>query len=337
MINKKFKYLMFIVPLFLLFSGKLNALTCEYSDGRLDATFEIKSNGKATDATINGELTSSDETEIEDESQGIENWGSIFDPNNNPDEPKEINMDGKDYYNNYKKCPPYAIFVDRKGQYDFAVSTESHLNEFKKYGAAKQGYAVLKLVNEIPDEVKDGTDNDYKGGSCVEYTEEKSCENNAYFACVWNETKYGNYCNTDKFMYVQCGEAFDIPYQVPGIISFVVNLLKIATPIILIIVSIISLVKAMASTREDEIKKAQKSLIRKIITAVIVFFVISIVQFVIMKVADNSEAEDVSSCLSCFLNNDCQNTIYYKTNVGGIYQCKYLDGDKSTFTCKGNK
>lgn len=150
---------------------------------------------------------------------------------------------------------------------------------------------------------------------------------------IWNETKYGDYCNTDNLTYVGCGDAFDIPSQAPQIISFGVNLLKIATPIILIFVSIITLVKALASSREDDIKKAQSSLVKKMIAAVLVFFTVSIVQYVILWVSDSSDTDSISSCLSCFLNNDCDRNIYYKTKVGLGYQCTYIDSGNS-FDCK---
>lgn len=334
---KKIKYLVFILGLFLTLNSNILGLECKYSDGKLSAIFTIdeKSN-KASDAIINGTLKSSDETNIENEKQGIENWDSIFKPGANPDEPKEISAKGADYYKNHKECLPYAIFVDRRGQFDFAVFTESHKSEFKKYGESKQGYAIMPLVSSTKDPVKDGTSNDYEGGSCAEYTEPTACENNNYFACIWNETEYGNYCNTDNLLYVACGDAFDIPHRVPELISFLVNLLKIATPIILIFVSVITLFKAILASKEDEIKKAQSSLIKKIIASVMVFFIISIVQFVISKVADSSEQGGIKSCLECFLNNDCKNSAYYKTNVGGTYICTYIDGSR-TFNCKGNK
>jgi len=152
-----------------------------------------------------------------------------------------------------------------------------------------------------------------------------NCETIGRVACVWNETKYGNYCNVDKLLYVKCGDAKDIPYQVPQVVSFAVNLLKIATPLILIFVSILTLLKAISSGNEDEMKKAQKGLIRKIIAAVMVFFVISIVQFVIAKVADSeiksdengkAETTNLSDCLNCFLNNKCGDSVYYKTYIG---------------------
>lgn len=145
------------------------------------------------------------------------------------------------------------------------------------------------------------------------------------YACVWNE-KYG-FCNTDQLTYVACGGAREIPSMVPELVSFAVNLLKIATPIILVLVSVISLFKAMAASKEDEIKKAQSSLIRRIIAAVLVFFVVSIVQFVIFKVSDNNDENDISSCLDCFLNNKCEKTTYYKASVNGEDICRTVDGN----------
>jgi len=177
-------------------------------------------------------------------------------------------------------------------------------------------------------------------GGCSGYTYETSCNYNEYYSCIWNDNQYGKpYCNTDKLVYVQCGDVFDIPHQVPSLFALFVNLLKIAAPIILIIVSIISLLKALAASNEDEIKKAQKSLIRKVIAAVMVFFVISIVQFVMLKVADTdnskgaSEADNLSECLSCFLNNDCKGNAYYKTNIGGQYKCTYFSNMSKQVDC----
>ncbi len=151
---------------------------------------------------------------------------------------------------------------------------------------------------------------------------------------VWVETN-GGYCNTDKLQYVTCGNSYDIPIEVPELISYFVNILKIATPIILIIVSIVALLKALSASNEDEIKKAQKLIVRKITAGAMVFFVITIVQFVVFKVADSSETKSLSDCMSCFLNNDCTDNTYYKTNIGGTYFCtEVLDiGTKGMESC----
>lgn len=320
---KKYIKVLFILICIFVFQNNIKAaLKCTYSDGNLTATYTIESESKVTKAVVNGNLKSSDETVIKEEKQKIENWDKIF-------KAGDISARGDAYYKNYKQCPPYLIFVDRKGQFDLAVFSDSHYDEFKKYGQSKQGYAIMKLTSSEDKTVTDPNSSKYEGNSCWDYTEQ-SCENNGTLSCVWNE-KFGGYCNTDNLLYIACGDANNIPYQVPQLVSFAVNFLKIATPIILIIVSIISLVKALSASKEDEIKKAQQSLIKKIIAAIMVFFIISIVQFVILKVADSSEVGNVTNCMSCLLNNDCESSIYYKTNVGGIYICRYVDG-----TYKGN-
>ncbi len=224
------------------------------------------------------------------------------------------------------------------------VTNADYTDTYKKW------FDVELKKEECPEIYIDGTKLSFSGktveeqmevdmGGCSGYTFEKSCNYNEFYSCIWNENEYGSYCNTDQLVYVSCGDVFDIPAQVPEIISFLVNLLKIAAPIILIMVSIISLLKALSASSEDEIKKAQKGLIKKIGAGVMVFFVISIVQFVILKVADTdnstgtSEADNLSSCLTCFLNNDCSENAYYKTSVFGEYKCTYFSDKDNPREC----
>lgn len=145
------------------------------------------------------------------------------------------------------------------------------------------------------------------------------CQTQDEAACVWND-EYG-FCNVNDLTYLKCGGSEDIPKILPALTSFAVTLLKVATPILLIVVSLITLVKAVAAQKEDEIKKAQSSLIKKIIASVMIFFVISIVQFVIAKVADD-EQDSVTNCLSCFLNNDCEGNTYFKDGYGNCYSAE---------------
>ena len=215
-----------------------------------------------------------------------------------------------------------------KGYYEF--TKDEAYNDVKSFiSSGKWSLQSFFFIGEkIEDSTTDEDENKYT--SCKQYTTAADCEGNSEFSCMWVVKNIGDrqyeYCNFDDLTYVKCGDAWDIPSRVPGLVSFLVNLLKIVTPIILILVSIISLVKATASSREDEIKKAQSSLIRKLIAAAIVFFVIQITQFVILKVADSSEKNNFSTCLSCMLNNDCTKNIYYKTNIGPINECTPLVG-----------
>lgn len=164
--------------------------------------------------------------------------------------------------------------------------------------------------------------------TCLDYFNEEDCKTDMdNVACVWQENENspnGGFCNVDNLLYVSCGGADDIPLYIPGWISLLVNLLKIVTPIILIFVSVISLLKALSSSKEDEMKKAQSSLISKIIAAVMVFFVITIVQFVISKVAEDDEYQGFTDCLNCFLNNECSEAAYYRTVIAGEDNCTML-------------
>ena len=253
------------------------------------------------------------------------------------------------YYKNNKKCPPHILLSkSNTGRYLF-LSDESSISSLQKaiknkYSTLDSGYPKkfpLKGSKEQKEDAKNWADT--LSSSCMSFTTEEDCrrgynkENDEMqFSCIWNENEFGNYCNVDQLVYVKCGTTFDIPYQAPRIISFVVYLLKIGTPIILIIFSIMQLVKALASSNEDELKKAQKVLVKKLIAAALVFFIISIVQFVIMKVADSSETNNISDCFDCFLNDNCNSSTYYKTNVGGTYLCKDFSSGK-VYTCEGNK
>ena len=177
--------------------------------------------------------------------------------------------------------------------------------------------------------------------SCNQIKRSGECLNNSKFACLWVKKKINyngksndwQYCNFDDLTYISCGTVRDLPSELPILTSTIVNLIKVVTPIILIIISIVSLIKAVASSNEEEMNKVKKSSIKRIIAAAMVFFVIQLTQFVIFKVSDIADEKDLEACFSCFLNNDCQKNIYYKSydrlssgrDVKNYY-CTYASG-----------
>ena len=164
--------------------------------------------------------------------------------------------------------------------------------------------------------------------SCVGFKTPDSCRGgkseNGNFGCAWNK-KY-KFCSPTGLAYLSCGsgktDAHDIPEMLPRLISYFILLLKTATPIILIIMGMVQIIKAIASSNEDEIKKAKGSLIKKIIAAVLVFFSISIVQFVVDQVVDDDESGSVAACMDCFINNNCGGVTYYTDGYGKCYNVK---------------
>ncbi len=81
-----------------------------------------------------------------------------------------------------------------------------------------------------------------------------------------------------------------VPEELTRIVSTVVTLIKVGVPIILIVLGMIDMGKAVASQKEDEIKKGQKILISRCIAAGIVFFVVAIVQLLVSIVSNNDDS-----------------------------------------------
>ena len=71
----------------------------------------------------------------------------------------------------------------------------------------------------------------------------------------------------------------------------VVDLLKFGIPILLIIFGMMDLGKAVMAGKEDEMKKAQGTLIKRFIYAVAVFLVVTLVQLV-MGLVDEAKTEE---------------------------------------------
>ena len=74
------------------------------------------------------------------------------------------------------------------------------------------------------------------------------------------------------------------------IVKAVVTLIQWGVPILLIVFGMLDLGKAVMAGKEDEMKKAQSTLIKRVIYAVAVFLVVTLVVF-IMNIVGNSSAE----------------------------------------------
>lgn len=84
-----------------------------------------------------------------------------------------------------------------------------------------------------------------------------------------------------------------IPGNLANIIHYIYLGIQVVVPILLIIFGMIDLGKAITAQKEDEIKKAQTGFLKKLILAVIVFLVFTIVQFVFdFAAGDTGEADD---------------------------------------------
>ena len=85
-----------------------------------------------------------------------------------------------------------------------------------------------------------------------------------------------------------------------NILHAVVNLFKFGIPILLIIFGMMDLGKAVMAGKEDEMKKAQGTLIKRFIYAVAVFLVVILVQLVMGIVADSGADTGEENWYTCW-------------------------------------
>ena len=94
---------------------------------------------------------------------------------------------------------------------------------------------------------------------------------------------------------VTCGTV-DVPQTLANLIKTIYTIIKIAIPLILILMGMLDLGKAVMSQKEDEIKKQQGMFVKRLISAALVFFVLAIVQLLIGIVAAD-DSETIGSCI----------------------------------------
>lgn len=109
---------------------------------------------------------------------------------------------------------------------------------------------------------------------------------------------------------VTCGNITNIPIKVPNIVSTIINVLHVAVPVILVILGVIDLTKGMMAGKEDEIKKGQQTLIKRIITGACIFLIVIAVKFFVSVVDENTDNKaNMISCINCFISGECSGSI----------------------------
>lgn len=96
-------------------------------------------------------------------------------------------------------------------------------------------------------------------------------------------------------------------------VGYILLIMKIIVPAALIIIGIITLGKAVISSEEKDMKNGVKSMIKKFITAVIIFFIPTIVSALFGFVRGFDEVkEDYTVCSKCISNprsNYCETKV----------------------------
>lgn len=113
------------------------------------------------------------------------------------------------------------------------------------------------------------------------------------------------------------GKGITFHKNLPLLTSRIYDILKIGTPVIVIITGMLDILKAVTAQKEDDLKKAQKKFLQRLLAGAIVFLIFVIVEVVTELIADSNEANNAMDCVNCFLNNDCDTESSSGSSSGG--------------------
>ena len=102
----------------------------------------------------------------------------------------------------------------------------------------------------------------------------------------------------------------EVPDTIFNAVATVIRLIKIVVPILLIIWGMLDFAKSVIAKKEDEIKEHRKAFINRLISALLVFLVITIVQLAVSLVSgvekdshvEGQTVGDVWACSKKFIN-----------------------------------
>ncbi len=95
-----------------------------------------------------------------------------------------------------------------------------------------------------------------------------------------------------------------VPNELFNLVATIIKVIKIAVPILLIIMGMLDFAKSVIAKNEDDVKKYRKSFISRVISAVVVFVIVFVVQLAVNLVASvedttNENGQTVSDIWSC--------------------------------------
>lgn len=105
---------------------------------------------------------------------------------------------------------------------------------------------------------------------------------------------------------VTCGKLGKFHKKIPELTSWMISIIQVFVPVILVIMGSIDFVKSLASQKDDEMKKGQQTFVKRLITAVLIFFIVAIVKlFVGIVSSGETENNNIVGCINCFISNNC--------------------------------
>lgn len=98
---------------------------------------------------------------------------------------------------------------------------------------------------------------------------------------------------------ISCGNIDELPAGLPGFIRGIYNIVKIIIPVAIIILGMLDFAKAVTASETKDMKEYQSKFIRRLISGLLVFFVLAGVQWA-FGLVNKAGSESVLGCVECF-------------------------------------
>lgn len=277
---KKYSYILVLIIMLLVGINRTYATsekTCYYIEKNNEAMAQLNikwgysipflHGGKAYSEAFFNKLGG----KVDDDSEDILNWYKSF-----SDDETGITLSaiyqGSSEANKNPSCPKYLIMrsSDNFDSYGaFAAQSETEAKKFVE--ASKQkGFKTWYLAHTKTDAAGNSTEiteDEYWGAFAGFVEGEGVVDFNATISCT---DLFGNPNDENSLAYM---------------INLVLGYVRVIVPILVIVFGLIDLGKAVIASKEDEMKKAQNTFIKRVIIGVVVFFVPVVVN-IVMELAD---------------------------------------------------
>lgn len=100
----------------------------------------------------------------------------------------------------------------------------------------------------------------------------------------------------------QDGRGITFHKSLPIFTNRIYDILKVATPVVIIITGMLDILKATTAQKEDDLKKAQKKFLNRLLIGMVVFLVFVIIELVVNLVSPDN-ATNAMNCVECFLSD----------------------------------
>lgn len=117
---------------------------------------------------------------------------------------------------------------------------------------------------------------------------------------------------------ITCGEVNTIPASIPTFSRNVINLVQVLVPAIIVIMGIVTFLKALVSGEDKALSQARTHFIRMILVGIAILLIVTIIKLVFSFAAKSDDVNSIMKCISCFTTdeNACNITTCPERNSG---------------------